>query len=204
MTACSDEDNDYLIGSQNLVSEIRDVDTFDKLMSAGVFYVTITQGDVQSVEITADDNIMSDVIAKVDNDVLELRLRNDEYQDITLRANITVKKLNEITNAGVGDIVADKIKTDQEFSISNSGTGDIKISGTAKSLSCHNEGTGDIKGFDFLVENADLKIQGSGSIETSCTENLEAQISGSGNIYYQGNPVVSASITGSGKVVKAD
>nr|WP_288934685.1 head GIN domain-containing protein [uncultured Allomuricauda sp.] len=198
-TSCSDDDQ--LIGSQRLVSEIREVAEFTKLKSTGVFDVNIVQGDIQSVEITADDNIIGRVRTNVVNGELRLELLSDIYGDITLRANITVRQLDRITNSGVGDIVANNITTDQDFSISNSGEADIRISGTASSLSCFNEGSGDIIAFDFLVIDADLEIKGTGSIKTSCAETLEAKISGSGDILYRGNPSINASISGTGEVI---
>ncbi len=201
-TSCSDKDDDLFIGSQNLTSEMRQVDEFTKLKSTGVFEVNITQGDSQAVEITADDNIIGRVRTKVVDGELRLELPSDTYRDITLRAKIQVQQLNGIQNSGVGDVVASNINSDQSFSISNSGDAGIRISGTSKSLTCFNEGTGDINGFDFLVDDADLEIIGSGSIEISCVETLTGEISGSGNISYKGNPSVSTNIMGSGKIIK--
>lgn len=197
-TSC-DKDDDTLIGSQNLTSEMRQVSEFTKLKSTGVFDVTITQGVGQSVEVTADDNIIGRVRTKVVNGELRLELSHETYRNITLSANITVGQLNGLENTGVGTIVASNIDANH-FSISNSGNADIVISGVTKSLDCFNEGSGDVKGFNFLVNDADLEIRGSGSIELSCTDSLDAEINGSGDVLYKGNPTVNTSIQGSGEV----
>ncbi|UJH66402.1 head GIN domain-containing protein [Allomuricauda sp. SCSIO 65647] len=202
-TSCEKDNDDILRGSQNLISEMRQVGEFTKLKSTGVFDVTITQGIGQSVEITADDNIIGRVRTKVVNGELRLELSDDSYRNITLRANITVEQLNGLKNSGTGNIVAQNVESNN-FSISNSGDAEIVISGVANGLDCFNEGVGDIKGFNFLVNDADLEIRGSGSIEISCASTLDVEITGSGDIFYKGNPSVDADIEGSGKVIKVE
>jgi len=69
VSACT---KDTIVGSGTPISEFRNVTDFTKVSSEGVFEVAITQGDVQSVEIIADDNIIHRVKTEVvDN---ELRL----------------------------------------------------------------------------------------------------------------------------------
>lgn len=199
-TSC-DKDNDVNTGSQTLISEIREVGGFTKLRSQGVFEVSIAQGDSQSVEITADDNIIGRVRTNVVNDELRLELSEGNYENITLRARITIEQLNGITNSGVGNIVASNVDS-SNFSLVNSGDADITISGTSNNLDCFNEGAGDVNASSLLVNNADLEIRGSGSIEISCTDTLNAEINGSGDVLYRGNPTVDAAIRGSGVVRK--
>jgi hypothetical protein len=62
-------------------------------------------------------------------------------------------------------------------------------------------GSGDIKSQDFILQNANETITGSGNIYTQVLTSLEATISGSGNIYLRGNPSVKKSISGSGKII---
>ena len=199
-TSC-DKDDDVNSGSQNLTTEIREVGEFTRLKSKGVFEVNIAQGDFQSVEITADDNIIGRVRTNVVNGELRLELSDGNYENITLRARITVEQLNGVNNSGVGNIVASNVDSNN-FSLTNSGDADIIISGVSNNLDCFNEGAGDVKGFNFLVNNADLEIQGSGSIEISCSDTLDAEIDGSGDVLYRGNPTVNSAIRGSGEVRK--
>ena len=200
LTSCDKDDHVY-VGSQNLTSETREVAEFTKLKSTGVFEVSITQGTGQSVEITADNNIIGRVRTHVVNGELRLELSDGSYENITLRARITVEQLNGIDNSGVGNIIAQNIDTD-EFTLSNSGDAEITLSGVSNNLDCFNEGAGDVRGFNFLVNNADIEVRGSGSVEISCTDILDAEIDGSGDVLYRGNPTVNASVRGSGEVRK--
>ena len=197
--------DDEINGSGNLITESRDVDVFSKVSSEGVFDVTITQGGPQSVEITADDNIMNKVKTRVISDELQLYLDDDyNYSGITIQAQISAEALNGIMNSGVGNMVISNVNENADFSIDNFGTGNITIEGSAASLSVLNEGTGNISAFDFFVENCSIDIEGSGSVEINCSDNLDISIEGSGNVYYKGNPSINTSISGSGSVIDAN
>ncbi|MGA9269380.1 MAG: head GIN domain-containing protein [Lutimonas sp.] len=197
--------DDEINGSGNLITESRDVDAFSKVSSEGVFEVVITQGSPQSVEITADDNIMNKVKTRVISDELQLYLDDDyNYSGITLQAKISAEALNGIMNSGVGDMEISNVNENGAFSIDNFGTGNITIEGSAASLNVVSEGTGNILAFDFFVEDCSIDILGTGFVQTNCSDNLDITIEGSGDVYYKGNPTINTSITGSGSVIDAN
>ena len=63
------------------------------------------------------------------------------------------------------------------------------------------EGSGYIFGFNFLVNDCNVKIEGYGDVEVNCSNSLDVVIEGSGNVYYKDFPAINASITGSGEVI---
>ena len=202
ISSCS---KDSLTGSGELTSELRNVVTFTKISSEGVFEVNITQGDSQTVEIIADDNIMSKVITKVVDNELRLYLDEDtNYKNISLQANITVPVINGLKNSGTGNVLILNVDTNTDFNVYNSGTGDISIEGSAKSLTLKNEGDGTFEGFLFSVDDCNIKIIGSGDCKVNCDDYLNVQIEGSGDVYYLGTPIIEADISGSGKVINAN
>ncbi|MDN3724664.1 head GIN domain-containing protein [Aequorivita sp. SDUM287046] len=202
LISCNDDD--MVVGSGRMVTETRSVENFSKVKSEGVFEVTITQGPVQSLEITADDNVIGRVETKVIDNELRLFLKNDGYNRVTLKARITVPHLNGLKNSGTGNIAVQEMVGNGHFNVENSGTGDIKIAGSAESLSIYNEGTGSFHGFAFMVKNADVETMGTGDIEVHCSENLTVEIEGSSNVYYKGNPTVQVDIHGSGSLINAN
>jgi len=201
LTACTKE---TIGGSGTPISEIRNVANFTKINSEGVFEVTITQGNSQSVELTADDNIMQRVKTEVVDNELRLYLDDRNYRDIRLKANIIVERMNGIKNAGTGDIVISNIDEIGNFIVSNSGTGNISITGSAESLTLQNEGDGKFNGFQFIVSNCSVEIIGSGDCEVHPTSTLNMNIEGSGDVYYKGTPAIEANISGSGNVIDAN
>lgn len=196
---------DVITGSGEIISETRDVGPFNKVRSDGVFVVTITHGDLQSVEILADNNILGKVRTVVSGDELKLYLDDDyNYGEVHLRANITVPRLDGLKNIGAGELHAFGIDETGRFDLLNSGSGSVTMEGSAGSLHVFNEGSGDIKAFDFKVLQCDATMVGSGDLEINCADALRVSIEGTGNIYYLGNPVIEATIEGSGQVINAN
>jgi hypothetical protein len=201
VTACT---RDTIEGSGSSISEIRNVTHFTKVSSEGVFDVTITQGNSQSVEITADDNIIQRVKTEVIDNELRLYLDDHNYRDISLKANIVAQRINGIKNTGIGDFVISNVDENGNFDVSNSGTGNISITGNAESLTLENEGDGKFNGFEFIVSNCSAKIIGSGDCLVHPLSTLNVDIEGSGDVYYKGTPAITANISGSGKVIDAN
>ena len=95
---------DRFVGSGETISEIRNVDFFSEISSEGTFEVTITKGNEQSLEIIADDNIISRVKTDVVNGKLKLKLSEGSYRNVHLEAHITMLDLEKIHNSGTGNI----------------------------------------------------------------------------------------------------
>lgn len=201
LTACT---KDTIAGSGTPISEFRNVAEFTKVNSEGVFEVTITQGDFQSVEITADDNVIQRVKTEVVDNELRLYLDDRNYRDINLKANIVSKRITGIENTGIGNFVISNVDESGNFNIYNSGTGNISVTGRAESLTVKNEGDGILKGFQFIVSDCNVEIVGSGDCEVHPTGILNVNIEGGGDVYYKGDPTIEANISGSGKVINAN
>ena len=196
---------DTIEGSGVESTQIRDVPTFNKVESEGVFDITIIQSDFQSVEITADNNILHLVRTSVHNNMLTLKLDDDNnYRNINVKATIYVENINEIKNSGSGNITAIDILQTDNFKVENIGSGDITLDGAADGLALINEGSGVVHAFDFATDNCDIKIDGSGDCEVFCNEYLNVKIEGSGDLFYIGEPIINSSITGSGNVKSAN
>jgi hypothetical protein len=81
-----------------------------------------------------------------------------------------------------------------------SGTGKVFLEGYADRSYYAISGSGKFYGYDFPVNECEVKISGSGDLYLNVAEQLTATISGSGNIHYIGNPQISTNISGSGKL----
>jgi len=81
------------------------------------------------------------------------------------------------------------------------GTGDLKLTGTARRASLTVNGAANIRAFGLTAENAEVTINGAGDCEITATATLDAVINGLGNVVYAGDPpVVNPRIFGLGKV----
>jgi len=190
--------------------------------------VFITQGNIQSVEIEADKNIMDELITEVDGTTLELKTRKGYWGNLgKVNVYITMPEIDRLSISGSGDIVCEgSLKTPNiNLNVTGSGSlilrnletsgvssvitgsGDIIIEGLCNGKSELNSvitGSGDFRAENFEVENADINITGSGSAKLYVLKNLKTNITGSGDVSYIGNPLVDARATGSGRTRPVD
>ena len=82
-----------------------------------------------------------------------------------------------------------------------SGSGKIIFEGESDQSQFKISGSGKIRAYDFLTNDADIHLSGSGSAYINVDETLSAWISGSGDIHYIGNPYINSNISGSGRLI---
>jgi Putative auto-transporter adhesin, head GIN domain len=141
----------------------------------------------------------------------------------TIKLMVSVKNISELQVNGGGKIISENSIASDYLSLGVSGNGtidlDIKgnnikteISGSGsvvlKGYATANEiimsGSGNLTGFACELENAKVKMSGSGNCEISATNNLEALVVGSGNLKHKGNTKnVTKKVYGSGLVDRA-
>jgi len=175
----------------------------------------------REVVITADDNIAECITVDYDSVTDEIKVdlnRRVAFAPSKLRIAVgaPVKKLDvngawrftyncpgvtdcEVTINGAANGAftfgaLDALKMDLN------GTGDIKLSGTAKRAGLTVNGAANIRAFDLTAEAAEVTINGTGDCEITATATLDAVINGLGKVVYGGNPVVSRRILGLGEV----
>ena len=193
-------DEDSYLGSGDMITETRNLAEFSEIKTEGIFKVYIEQGDVQEVQVVADDNIVHRLKTRVIGDKLNIFLEKGNYRNIEVEIFITVKNLTKIINEGTGDILAYDFFNNEQMTIENSGTGDIEVTGSANSLYLKNVGSGNIIATELSSNESTVRIEGSGDCKVLCEDYLKAYIEGSGNIYYLGNPIIDSEIEGSGKI----
>ena len=210
-------------GSGNLITEERDVSSFNEVQLKGSGKVTLTQGDKQSLKIQTDDNIMPLIETRVINKKLTISHGKYNLRPTTFNVDITVEKLEGVSIAGSGDISGNSRFFSDNFYAEISGSGDIELElevskmkaaisgsgsinlfGKADDSTAAISGSGKINAFDFETKNVSVTIRGSGDCRVNASESLHATISGSGDIYYKGRPQISTRISGSGSLKSQD
>jgi len=212
-------------------AQVRSVSGYHGVSVSGSVELFLTQGNEESVVISADDtNIRDKVITEVDNGILRIYLERKNKIQIDwpnknkIRAYVSVKGIDYLSSSGSGkmhiegNIKADKLKVDisgsgnvegavttKEFSLGISGSADADLSGTAEKSEFHISGSGNIKSYDFSTQYCNASISGSGNVRVTVTKELSAHISGSGNIFIKGDGLIrDYSASGSGKFKRVD
>lgn len=163
--------------------------------------VSITVGATPSLSITAQPEILAEIVTEVDGGALEIRTRPGIRLETTERPTITVilPTVDSLAVSSSGTITATGAEGPR-LAATMSGSGSITVAGTVTSASLVVSGSGSIDTRAMVVDAAEAVVSGSGTIRLTVTGSLDAVVSGSGSIIHQGGAVVTSVVTGSGSV----
>jgi len=161
-----------VVGSEDIVSEARDVSGFDRVSVSGGGKMTITQGDEESLVIETDDNIIDLIETYVSGDELVIQKKR-EYQSTMLRPSrsisytLVVKDLTALSTSGGMNTDISELET-SGLALSTSGGGSITIeSFSGTSLEVDSSGGVRVTVDDLSVKRLDVSKSGGGSFTIS-------------------------------------
>jgi putative autotransporter adhesin-like protein len=210
-------------GSGVLKTETRAVSDFHSIEISYPAQVLVKQGNKESLEIEAEDNLLPGLKTQVKNGVLDIFYKTANGKHVnptkTVKITIVVKDLTNVEFSSAGELTIDNLKTNaldvslsgagnlkldkilvKALGVNLSGAGSMSATGTADDLNLSISGFGDFKGADLHNKDALVEISGAGSATTWVDNNLDAQISGAGSISYYGSASVTKQVSGVGGV----
>jgi len=210
-----------VLGSGEIVTETRHISGFTTVELSGIGTLIIEQGGKESLEITAEENILK--YLKSDINGRNLRLGVDDFVSIEptkeIIYHLTVKKLETIEISGLGNIEIKTLETSGlDFKISGSGNayignlqaeslnlqisglGNIEIGGSVEDQRIELSGAGNYNAKDLKSSKARIEISGTGKATVWVENELDVELSGMGNLQYYGSPILSTEISGMGTV----
>ncbi len=90
----------------------------------------------------------------------------------------------------------------KELNVYISGSGDMRLRGTADKAYYEISGSGNIEAEKLKSEKSTVSIYGAGNVSVNTINTLNVDISGAGNVTYRGAPVVTSQISGVGNIEK--
>ncbi len=200
-----DKDNNgsKIIGSGNVVTKDVTVQPFDQLEASGVFNVSLTQGDKETVKIEAEDNLQNLFNIKNDGDKLIVEMKKDSHFDSKKKMTvyITFKNLKSLDLKMVGNVASegnlnfgdlsldnksvgsvDLALNAQKLNIKNKSVGNLKLSGKAENAVIRSNSVGSIKAADLVVQTMDIDNDGVGSAEVNAAKELKVKDSFLGKV----------------------
>ena len=217
-----------LKGSGNVITESRQAIGFDRVVLNGIGTLYITQGDEESLEIEAEDNILPKIDTSVRDGTLWIEFKERNWSDIVrptrpIKYFLSLKELTTIELSGAGRVISDNIETGY-LEISSSGVGDIdidslnakglevvlsgagncKIAGEVTNQSIEISGAGSYKADGLKSQVASVMVSGMGNIEVWVLDALDILISGAGTVKYYGNPNLTQEVSGAGSIRSMD
>lgn len=212
-------------GSGDITSESRDVEPFNEIRLEGAGQLVITQGDTQSLEISAEDNIMEELTSEIVGDTLILGYRDQSWRRTVIpteviRYEVNVTNLVNITLNGAGEVTMEDLETDsleiaingagrieineltgvENLEVNITGAGTIALAGEADNQSITIDGAGNYRAGDLHAATTEIEINGLGNATVWTDETLDIAINGAGNLTYYGTPDVTQNITGAGDI----
>ena len=161
-------DGDWFVGpsergSGRIVTETRQVSGFDEVELSYPAEVLIQQGNTESLEVEADDNLLPNLKTQVRNGKLEIFYRREDGKHVnptkTPKITIVVKDLSDVDFNSAGELTIEKLKTDN-LGVSLSGAGNLNLE-------------------DIQVKGLGVNLSGAGSVTASgSAEDLDMNISG--------------------------
>jgi hypothetical protein len=200
----------FVSGSGNIVSEAREANSFDQVIFAAPGKLTITQDGTESLEISADDNLMQYIRTRVEDHVLYIEiepLMTSLQPTRPIRYTLSVKSIEGISLDGSGDIRAEKLEGER-FWLNLNGSGSFALGELAiqKNVTANLNGSGSLNVETLTAANLTLTMSGSGDVDITSleTQTLTTVMNGSGKVRAAGKVATqTVQINGSGSYLAA-
>ncbi|MDR2009617.1 MAG: DUF2807 domain-containing protein [Bacteroidales bacterium] len=211
-------------GDGKVVTQIRNVSSFEKIEVSGVFNIILEQGETEKIKIETDQNLLEYVITEVVNNKLKIYTPDDITIEDPKKGNIyiTIKDINEISMEGVGNIkTSGQIKVPglkiynvgvgsvdvdvvtDVLNVNFEGVGSCNLSGNTKNLDIKSSGLGGVDAKKLTADIVSVENSSVGNISVYARKELSLDNSGIGNITYYGDAEIkSLNDSGIGKIKK--
>jgi len=208
ITSCDINFNSGIAGNGNVVTEERDAqETFTMIKASEGLDVYITQSENTSIEVEADENVISLIATDIQNGTLVIHTKESVGRCKSKKVHVSLPIIEKIVSTSGADVystevlIADNlevksnsgadIKIEVEavhVSCSTSSGADIKISGTADSLTADASSGSDIQARDLSVKDCDASASSGADVTVTVSGKLIANSSSGGDVHYYGNP----------------
>jgi len=223
LLSSSCDERNYSISTAS-VQEKKNLTGVTRLQLDGVFNLTLTQSDQESIEVVGDESMIKKLLIDQDGDLLTLSTEEDLNNNFLarkeLRINLNLKDLKELNYDGVGNVktmgtfkVADvrligagvgNLELDldaQQIDANFDMVGNINLQGKANRAFFTNNGVGNLDASNLIVKDMEINSSGIGNVEVHCSGDLSLMVDGIGKVSYSGNPrIIKKEVSGIGKV----
>lgn len=213
-------------GSGTPATEERGIGNATEVELSGVGDLTIVQGEVPSLKVTADDNVVPLLETETRGRKLTIRTksRTSIRTQTPISYTLTVPRLDAVTVSGAGSVKSRGLEGDgltvklsgagkanldnlkcKSLNLTLSGAGTANVSGTTDRLVLKLSGAGGIDAAGLKAISAEVNVSGAGNATVWATHDLKARVSGAGGVKYKGNPGhVEQKVSGAGKIRPLD
>lgn len=205
LTACNNGSGIFkssiIKGNDNVITESRNAsENFSKLIAKGNVNIFLSKGDIQKIEVEAEDNIMPLVIVEINKGVLTARTEGNMRTKKGVNIHITYKELDAITTSGSTSVKVESTLDSKKVSLVSSGSSDLTINAIkARSLDVKSSGSSNININKINSKKTTLDLSGASDIKiVGKTKSLKASTNGSSDLTAKNLDAKAAELNSSG------
>jgi hypothetical protein len=190
-----------IVGSGRVVTESRPVAGFSTISVSAAARVVIVQSDIESLSVTAEDNILPRVRTEVVGGRLVIDLAPGTSLSTTrgIVFEVSARTLTAIDATGATRVEVASLEADA-LSLRVAGASQITGSGTARELRLDLSGAVQCQLDGLVSRSAVAIVSGTSYARLRVADSLGATASGSSVVEYYGDPVVVANVSGTSAV----
>ena len=181
-------------GSGHITSETRTASGFDRVSVCCGMQLMLTQGETETLEIEADDNLLPEIVTEVQAGELTIRYLDTNGQTQYLpsqpvRVRVSAIDIHGLDISGGGSLEAEKIETGDLDIVLSGGSRAKTGTITADRLKVEVSGGGDFSAQDLQLTALDLDLSGgsAATVDTMKAESFKLGSSGGGEITAAGS-----------------
>ena len=203
--SCDQTDDNVIISpdSQNLQSESRALDTFDKVDIADGIEVVIVKSNIQSVQVFTDADVLSKVSTIVSGGKLTARVTESVQVDV-LRIEIGIPEVSEVILDAASRGGLSGFENVPYLNVNLSNGASFEISGSANKLDAIVSNAASLNGLEFTVSECNAILSSASQMSVFCTSILSGSVSQVSRLSYKGNPEVNVAVSSFGQLVNLD
>lgn len=174
-------------GSGVVKTDSRNIVGFKKINAANAIDVTVSVTNGYSIIVKADDDVIANVITRLDGDTLVLSLKDNTNSKSKISVSVTMPALDGLDLTGAAAAAVTGVKTDV-LSVNATGAAKAKIDGEVKTLKIKAVGASSVDAENLKSENANVESVGASNITVAVAGELTAAASGASHVTYVGEP----------------
>jgi len=191
---------DRVVGTGDVVTQTRQVASFDRILTKGASHLQIAVGIPVSVKVEAQPNIQEVIETTSSGGTLTVSEKKQYRTEKIARIIITAPSLSGLDIQGSSTATISGVHG-PALDISISGAGDVSASGNIGRLSLDSSGVGNADLRRLQSRDAVVRLSGVGNARVGPASTLDVSVNGVGSVTYLGSPrIVHQEIGGIGHI----
>jgi Putative auto-transporter adhesin, head GIN domain len=207
-SSCVNIFQNSITGDGNVVSEMREIPSFNAIKASAGLNVNVRFGEERSeIEVLADENLHEHIKTEVSNGVLKIYTRKNIRKARSKDIYVYAGDINELDVSSAAQIIGENILIADKLDIVASSAGKIGLeldcsyvevnvsssaavllAGRTKTFDAEASSAGEIHARDFQTEECKIGVSSAAKAEINVMQSLSADASSAGNIVFTGNP----------------